>query len=502
MSIVSIRGSGELADAYDLVVIGAGPAGLGAATTAAVFGVGTLLVDENHGPGGQIYRSVTRAATQDRARLGEDYWHGRVVADAFARSDASYAAGATVWTVAKDTAGGAAGYQVGVSVSGAARLIRARQIVVATGALERPFPIPGWTLPGVMTAGAAQIALKSAGLVPSGKVVIAGTGPLLFLLTAQLVDAGADIVAVLDTTPRENWTRALPGAVDFLRSPYLRKGLKLLRAIRRTRVVRRVSAIEAMGDGRLREVLWRGGSAEGRIPADLLLLHQGIVPNINLASAIGCALSWDDEQLTFRPNVDEWFESSCSGVGVAGDGAGIGGAEAAFLQGRIAALGVAFRLGTIDTAVRDREAAPLRRALARTQRGRRFLDALYRPAKTFRVPPNAETVVCRCEEITAGQIRETVGLGVAGPNQMKAFLRCGMGPCQGRLCGLTVTELIADERGTTPDQVGHYRLRAPVKPLRLSELAALPHTEAAHIAVVGDAAEFERPTASHALKQD
>jgi bacterioferritin-associated ferredoxin len=126
----------------------------------------------------------------------------------------------------------------------------------------------------------------------------------------------------------------------------------------------------------------------------------------------------------------------------------------------------------------------VRAALARASRGRRFLDALYRPGKPFRVPANENVLVCRCEEVTAGKIRETVALGVVGPNQMKSFLRCGMGPCQGRLCGLTVTEMIADARRVPPAEVGYYRLRPPVKPVTLAELAALPKTDAAMRAVV------------------
>jgi bacterioferritin-associated ferredoxin len=155
------------------------------------------------------------------------------------------------------------------------------------------------------------------------------------------------------------------------------------------------------------------------------------------------------------------------------------------LCGEIAALDAARRLGRLSVSERDSHAAPIRSDLARSLRGRRFLDLLYRPSRTFLAPPADETIVCRCEEVTAGQIRDTaVRLGVTGPNQMKAFLRCGMGPCQGRLCGPTVVDLIAEARGVSPAEVGYYRLRPPVKPITLAELAALPQTEAAVRAVV------------------
>jgi bacterioferritin-associated ferredoxin len=208
-----------------------------------------------------------------------------------------------------------------------------------------------------------------------------------------------------------------------------------------------------------------------------------VVPNINLSNAIGCRHVWDDVQLTWKPETDAWGATSVAGICVAGDGAGIAGAEAAAERGRIAALGVAHRLGKIDASARDRDAAPLRATLARFERGRLFLDTLYRPAKAFRVP-QGDTIVCRCEEVTAERIRATVPLGATGPNQMKAFLRSGMGPCQGRLCGLTVAELIADVRGVPIQEVGYYRLRPPVKPIALGELATMPKTEASEKAVV------------------
>jgi NADPH-dependent 2,4-dienoyl-CoA reductase/sulfur reductase-like enzyme len=468
-----VSGVAELKDDYALAVIGAGPAGLAAATRAAMLGIDTVLFDEQASPGGQIYRSVTETPLQDRATLGEDYWHGAGLVELFRRSGAAYVPNATIWSVSR-------GREIGVSIGGAARILRAGHAILATGALERPFPIPGWTLPGVMTAGAAQILLKSSGLALSGPVVLAGTGPLLWLLAWQTLRAGGTIALILDTTPAGNRGRAMPHALPFLLSPYFAKGLKLLAEVRRrVTVIGGVTELRAEGDGRLREVVWRrGDEKEQRVGCDTLLLHQGVVPNINLANSIGCQQSWDETQLCFRPDVDEWGASSVEGISIAGDGAGISGALAAEHRGGLAALDAAVRLGAIERARRDAEAVPVRAALARAERGRAFLDALYQPPPAHRIP-KGDTIVCRCEEVTAQQIVDTVALGCTGPNQMKSFLRCGMGPCQGRLCGLTVTELIAEARGATPAEVGYYRLRPPVKPITLAELAALPPDEAA-----------------------
>jgi len=458
----------DLASSYDLVVIGGGPAGLAAASLAARAGVSTVLFDENPGVGGQIYRAITSTPVKDRAILGEDYWAGEALANEAQSSGALVVKGATVWSLDPQRV-------VGVSIAGSARMIEARRVIIATGSQERPFPVPGWTLPGVMTAGAAQTVLKAHGLLPAGRTVIAGTGPLLWLLAAQILRAGGRIEAILDTTPRGNWLRAAMHLPDFMLSPYFAKGLALLREVRARVRIHKTSRIEAMGEGKLREVVFDGG----RIAADLLLLHQGVVPNVNLALSVGAAHEWNERQLCFQPVLDQDFGSSVPGIAVAGDGAGIAGGTAAAERGRIAAI-AAVRALKPEAAVPDPQA--VRQRLQREEMGRAFLDWLNRPADSFR-QPEGDTLVCRCEEVTAKQVRDTADLGCEGPNQMKAFLRCGMGPCQGRLCGLTVTELIAVQRKTTPAAVGYYRLRPPVKPITLAELASLPISEAERKAV-------------------
>lgn len=464
-----------ISSTYEVVVVGAGPAGLAAAALTAGAGLSTLLVDENATPGGQIYRSVTTAPAHVRALLGADYARGAPFVDALRRSGATALAGATVWHLDR-------ALTLGVSFNGASRLITAGQVILATGAMERPFPIPGWTLPGVMTVGAAQTVLKASAMIPKGRVALAGSGPLLWLYAAQLKRAGGKIEAILDTTPRDNWKAAWRHAPDFLLSSYALKGLGLMREARAgTRVISGVDRLEAFGDGRLAGLRHQAGGRAGEIALDTLLLHQGVAPNVNLAMAAGVVHRWDDAQACFVPVLGAGGATSVPGIFIAGDGAGIGGADAAAERGRLAAMAAtkARRPGAIlpdEAAV----AASLKRAL----RGRAFLDALFLPARSFRAPERDDVIVCRCEETTAGDVRDAIAIGAAGPNQLKAYRRCGMGPCQGRMCGLTVTELMALERAKPPEEIGYYRLRSPVKPVTIDEIASIPPDDEAIAAVV------------------
>lgn len=447
----------------DFLVIGAGPAGMAAAVLAAELGLDTLIVDEQEAPGGQIYRGIERA--EPGSGLGAEYFAGVPLAAALRASGAAYLPATAVWHIDPDGT-------VSLTAAGVNRTIRARRILVATGAIERPVPIPGWTLPGVMTAGAAQIALKTAGLVPSGRAVLAGQGPLLWLVAAQLTRAGAPPSLIIETTPHANHhaaARLLLGALWPGRRT-LAKGLGLIRDVKRAGIpiVRRVTGLAALGRDKVERVAWNGGEA----PADLLLLHEGVIPNTQISLALQLDHHWDAAQLCWRSVGDEWGATALQTVSIAGDGGGIAGAEAAALTGRLAALDAASFLDKIDPAERDRRARPLRRALKRELAVRPFLDALYRPARSVLLPAD-DTIACRCEEVTVGQIRRAARLGAQGPNQAKAFTRCGMGPCQGRLCGPIVSAVMAETLGRPIDEVGAYRPRAPYKPLTLGALTGL-----------------------------
>jgi NADPH-dependent 2,4-dienoyl-CoA reductase/sulfur reductase-like enzyme len=451
----------------DLVVIGAGPAGMAAAAQACGLGLTVTVLDEQPRAGGQIYRDVDRVAQQRARILGADYTYGTRLTAGLRETGIDHVANAVVWAIEE-------GFRVSYTQNGQGAQIVADRILLATGALERPMPLPGWTLPGVMTAGAGQILLKQSGLVAQ-RAVLVGSGPLLYLIAAQMVRAGTPPVAMVETQSRNDLMLAMRHIGGALRGwRYLLKGLRMLSEILRAGVPRYTAAtnIAIEGDGRAQALSFTSRGQSHRIDCETVFLHHGVVPNTQAARSLGVTHTWDAAQNSFSPEVDEWGHTDVPGVFIAGDGAGIGGAKAAEIAGRIAVLKMAADAGRVSVAERDQQAKPLRRSFDQELVARPFLDAAY-PPYAGSIAPDDATVICRCEEVTAGDIRRYAKLGCLGPNQTKAFGRAGMGLCQGRYCGLTVTALLAEANGQTPDQTGYYRIRPPLKPVTLGELAAM-----------------------------
>jgi len=449
-------------DRYDVVVIGAGPAGLAATATAAGAGLSTLLLDENAGPGGQVWRSISSTPVKSRAMLGDDYWAGESIVQAARASGAEIIHRATVWSLDRNL-------DIAVSIGGASAFVKAKRVILATGALERPFPIPGWTLPGVMTAGAAQTMLKSSGLVPDGRTIIAGQGPLLWLLAAQILRLGGRIDRVLDTAHGEARFRALP---KLLAQPgTLAKGLHYtiwLRA-RGIPLWDAIQPIEILGGTSTAGLRFRDRTgAEREIQGDAVAMGFGLKPETQLADLAGCAFGFDEASRQFLPLRDgEGRAHGAAGVYLAGDGAGIAGADAAELAGEQAALTLLADQGMAVSSARRREIAA---RLARIGRFRQGLEAAFAfPAELARSLPDA-AILCRCEAVTAGALRSTVEKRAEEINRAKAFCRVGMGRCQGRLCAGAAAEILAAARGVELPAVGRLRGQPPVKPLAVGLL--------------------------------
>ena len=452
---------------YELTVIGAGPAGVAAATAAAKHGAKVLLLDEQRGAGGQIYRCVGHSPLLSERILGHDYLRGNRLLRQLESTQLEYVPSASVWNVDADR-------NLSVLIEDRNVQFTTDKLVICDGAQERPMPIPGWELPGVMTAGAGQILLKSDTLVPKGGVVLAGTGPLLSLLATQYIRAGVAVTGILDTTPTQNLAlgfRYVPQSV--VACEYFFKAWQMRNTIRRASVpiYKEAASIEARGNEKIESVKFKSSDGYHEIPTELLLLHHGVVPQIHTALAADCKLRWSAAQLCWQVDADQWGQTSSEGIFVAGDNRAIGGARVAELQGHISGLKTAHELGYLTTGQLNIATIPYRLSLRRHMAIRPLIDTLFRPS-TDHLLPSDQTIVCRCEEVRAGTIRKIAQQGGQGPNQIKAFSRCGMGPCQGRQCGSTVAALIADAQGKKISEVGYYRVRPPLKPITLGQVGS------------------------------
>lgn len=456
-------------DNLDLLIVGAGPAGMSAASRARTYDLNVLVVDEQAAPGGQIWRGIESVGNSARAGiLGAAYLDGVEVAKQFRRSGAEFEPRTSLWHIEE-------GPRAFLNSNGESCELTPKAVLLATGAQERSVPFPGWTLPGVMTVGAGQILLKSFNKVPDKPVWIAGCGPLAFLYAIQLLDAGAEIAGFLDTTPRGRTLRNIPSLIRALTgAPMdLLKGLKWLARLKKAGCYKSyVQNIRADGTEKLERITYSTPGKDVTVEAQLLMVHEGIVPIVHPTKSLGCEHTWNERQDSFAPLLNQWGETTESGVYVAGDGAGIGGAISACLRGEIAAIGIARKLGYLSESHAEHEAQPLRKRLTKALSPRPFLDQVYRPRPQVFSPAD-DALVCRCEEVTAGQIRALCAKGHSDPNQVKASTRAGMGSCQGRLCNYAVANILAEGTKTHPADIGVYRVRPPFKPLTMEELATL-----------------------------
>lgn len=449
----------------DLAIVGSGPAGLAAACAARDCGLEVTLIDEQAQVGGQLFRAISTPLGQ-AALAPKEREQGLRLVESFHNSGAVYLPETTLW--------GLEGRSLYVSTQGKAARINAAAVIVATGGMERPVPFEGWTLPGVMGAGGADILLRSGGQLArdsGAPVILAGNGPLLLLLAGHLLDAGVRIGAWLDTgqwSQRLQAGAVLPAAVLDL--PYLGKGLGMAWKVLKGRIplFSNVSNIRAMGTGRLEKVLFSAKGREHEMPASLLLRHEGIIPRTHILQSVQAAHVWDRVQRYWYPVLDEDGASSVEHVYMAGDGGYVHGGDASQCKGLLAGLAVARKLGVISPDEATRRGAKARASLRRMRWARAFLRYVFAPApRIFAVSDS--TLVCRCECVTAGAIRKAVAEGHTDVNEVKRFTRCGMGQCQGRMCGPALAEITAAAQGKSPEAVGSLRIRAPFRPVSLEQ---------------------------------
>ena len=446
------------------MVLGAGPAGMAAATEAAGCGLSVALLDAQALPGGQVYRAPP--AEFGPAPSSPDATRGATLRAALAASGAVYWPLRRVWFLEPEFRLHAVGPD-GPEVHEAPRL------VLATGAHERVVPAPGWTLPGVVGLAAATVMLKVEAVLPGRRTLVAGVGPLLLAVAAGILKAGGEVAAVVDLARPSDWLPRLPALAS--RPDLLSRGLawRARLATARVPLLHGHAVVALFGDAELDSVevapvdptTWRPlDGVRRRIAADACTLGHGLVPDTTVTRLL-------QVHHTFRPEAGGWIadtdadlRTGLPGLYLAGDGAGIGGAAAAEERGRIAALAAARDAGRLDQAAHASRAAAPRAARKRAERFGAAISTLVQPRPGPYAAIPAETVVCRCEDVTRARIEQALDAGARDVNQAKSWTRCGMGPCQGRMCGETLAELVALRTGDRA-AAGQLTGRPPLQPV-------------------------------------
>ena len=452
----------------DVLVLGAGPAGLAAAAAARKAGAEVVCVDLFAQPGGQYH--MQPPADEGKFSRTAQVREGRQAADKCRELGVHFLLQTEVFWV--EPAFTVFGSQAGNPVA-----IRASALVVASGAMERTLPFPGWTLPGVMTPGGAQRLIKASNAIPGRNVVLAGTGPFLLAVASSFATAGLKLNAWVEMR-----RPSLSALALLLRHPgRLVEAVKLLQGLRRTGARRLAGhrVVEAIGDDRLEAVRIAPADNMGRPDLqaaftldgiDLLCVGYGFRPVIDVTSLLQAEHYFDDALGGWCCKVDWRQATSVPGLFAAGETTGIGGAVPARLSGQIAGTHAAIACGHANT-----NPAELARAEARLKKARRFAAGLARlfPFPGHLVGELAESeLICRCEDVSIGEIDAALAEGADGSFGVKMWTRAGMGPCQGRICGPALAERVAMQMGRKVCEAGYNRPHLPLRPVPLSVVDA------------------------------
>lgn len=445
----------------DVLIVGGGPAGLSAAVAASGHGLRVTIVDESDQLGGQYFRQP-RPGMEHRDHRPA----GRRLIERVVDSGAEILTGWSVWGVDNQD------LLVAPRRGGHSRRLQGRRILLATGAHELLLPFPGWQLPGVVTPGFALHTTASEGVAVGGRVLLAGTGPFLIVVAQQLLQAGVRVVGVAEEAvlvpTADTVRRSLPHPARLGQMAGL-MGTLIRHRVPWWRGAHLLSVEEGTGGDRVARIRRHrsgGRATETVVTADVVCVAYGFRPNSELSRLLGCEWRLDPYSLSPVPVTDPFGKTSLDGVYSVGDAAGIGGAELAMAKADLAVADIVRREGLPLSA---RAVERRRRTVARLERFAALNRELFTPPFRALDDVDDDVVVCRCEHVVAGDVRDAGRSGWHDLSGIKGATRAGMGPCQGRECGTAVAALA----GGSPAEYSPWSVRMPIRPVSLAAAARI-----------------------------
>ena len=455
----------------DLVVLGAGPAGVAAANVASKEGAEVVIIDENSSAGGQIYRAPPNEFQPQNSFKSDEFREGEKQRNILENSDLTALFKHRVWSVSSDLV---------VSTVGPNGLSswHARSLIIANGALERIIPFPGWTIPGVIGLAASTILLKSQYVLPGQSTVVAGCGPLLIAVANGIIKSGGKVSAIIDLNSKSDWIKAFPRL--FSRPDQLFKGMSWFanimkagiklyggHAVTNTKQVDNVLRISIAPINSAGSIL--DSKNQKIVEGDCLAIGHGLFPSTEITRLLKAKHIYDPLKGGWVPLIDDDFRSSIPGVYIAGDATGISGAFSAVQKGRIAGMAAVRDLNVMSS---QKYKAKIKSELIILKKNENFGKAAVRLMK-FRPELiqtiTSETIVCRCEDVFRSEIDEAIESGARDMNQLKAWTRCGMGPCQGRTCSEAIEAILASKVGSR-ELAGQWTGRTPLRPVPIEQI--------------------------------
>lgn len=461
-------------DLTPITVVGAGPAGIMAAYTAAMAGVDVTLIDNNPQPGGQYYRqSPPEFNFENMLDSISSRIDGAEVLSKLASKKIRTFYNAQVWGIDE-------GNKLLFADEKQSYILPTDKVIIATGAYDRPMAFPGWTLPGVLGAGATLRMVKTQWVLPGKRVLLAGTGPLQLALADLLIRKGAEVVCIAEaanpfTKPGQlpnfwgNWDRLIEG-LEYFKTLLSNKvktyyGHAIISAIGNDHVEKAtIAKIDKNGQPI--------PGTEKEYNVDAVCLGYGLLPAFQLAATFNCKLHFDERIKWFTPYHDETMQTSTPGVFVAGDLTAIAGSKAALLEGEIAGLNALHQLGAINDTELAERSKKINKKLKRINKLANALQVLYAIRPELSKLAKDDTLICRCEEVPLSRIKEAIANGAADLHQVKLATRTGMGYCQSRFCSVMIAPIIAEVTGAPLSSLTPFTVRAPIHPISMDVLAS------------------------------